>query len=168
MRESISNALIFTLVITFLFIFMLLFAASTAYTKAFKVKNKIINILEKRENTIIKFNNSGKLPGSVEEEIEAALGEVGYRMVLNNDVKCETDLKNRFKSDNYKLVNVKKNGYRYCIAEFYDGRQDASGRKEKHSVYYAVITYMYFEVPLIGQGLEFPVYGETKTFNIIH
>ena len=164
MRESISNALIFTLVITFLFIFMLLFAASTAYTKAFKVKNKIINILEKRENTIIK---SG-VTDNIQTEIKAALEEVGYRIVLNNDVKCENDLKNRFKNGNYKLVNIEKNGYRYCIAEFYDGRQDAVGRKEKHSKYYAVITYMYFEVPLIGQGLEFPVYGETKTFNIIH
>lgn len=161
MRESISNALILTLVITFLFIFMLLFSASTAYTKAFKVKNKIISIIEKRENTIAK---SG-ITQEIIDEIDDSLGQaqIGYRIVQDNDVKCENDLKNRFKNMNYTLANVKSNSYRYCIAEFDDGSKDSAGKKERHNKYYAVVTYMYFEIPLIGQGLEFPVYGETKT-----
>lgn len=164
MKESISNALVLTLVITFLFIFVILFSASTAYTKAFKVKNKIISIIEKRENTVAK---SG-ITSSIIDEIEAALGEVGYRVVINNDVKCEEDFKKRFKNMNYTLVNVKSNSYRYCIAEFINGTKESHGRKEMLGKYYAVVTYMYFEIPLLGKDLEFPVYGETKTIGITY
>ena len=164
MKESISNAMILMLVVTFLFIFMVLFSASTAYTKAFKVKNKIISIIEKRENTVAK---SG-ITNSIVSEIEDALGQVGYRIVTDNDTRCENDLKNRFKNMNYTLANVKSISYRYCIAEFYNGSKDSRGRKEMYGKYYAVVTYMYFEIPLIGQGFEFPVYGETKTIGVTY
>lgn len=165
MKEAISNSLIFMLVITFLFIFVLLFSASTAYTKAFKVKNKIISILEKRERTI---ETSG-VTQEILDEIDYALreGEIGYRIVTNNDVRCETDFQNRFKNKNYRLVNKGSDRYRYCIAEFYNDTT-TRGKKEMHGKYYAVITYMYFEIPLIGQDLEFPVYGETKTMGITY
>jgi hypothetical protein len=29
------------------------------------------------------------------------------------------------------------------------------------------VTYLYFEVPIIGTKLEFPIYGETKVFTEI-
>lgn len=161
MKESMSNALILNLIIIFLFIFVILFAGSTAYTKAFKVKNRIISIIERNETTVITkgINNS-----AVITEINSALKDAGYTVAMNNDTKCSAALNKRFGNQNqtYNVVNTGANSYRYCVAEFYDDNSPMHGR------YYAVITYMYFEIPLINKKLEFPVYGETKTMGIAY
>lgn len=163
MKESLSNALILNLIIIFLFLFVILFAGSTAYTKAFKVKNRIISIIEKRENTILtKGFNAGD--NSVLSEIELALSDTGYRVEMNISQKCQDAMKKRFKNTNYSynVVDTGLSTYNYCVAEFHDPTSAMQGR------YYAVITYMYFEIPLIGQTLEFPVYGETKTLGLAY
>ena len=72
MKAALGNAFIFGLVITFIGIFILFFATSTSYTKAFKVKNKIIEIIEKHSDIL----NSepvkhGRLSNDVESEINA-------------------------------------------------------------------------------------------------
>lgn len=161
MKESISTSLILTLVIIFLFIFVILFAGSTSYTRAFKVKNRIISIIEKYESEILTsgFNNEKVL-----NEIDLALSDAGYRVQKNVDTSCSNALNKRFANTffTYKVVNTGKNTYKYCIAEFYDENSAMHGR------YYAVITYMYFEIPLINQTLEFPVYGETKTLGLAY
>lgn len=33
--------------------------------------------------------------------------------------------------------------------------------------YYGVVTYIYFDIPIVGSTVEIPVYGETKTFTEI-
>lgn len=159
MKESLSNAFILNLVIVFLAIFIILFAGSTAYTKAFKVKNRIISIIEKNEATVV---TKGINTSDVISEIESSLADAGYTIVMNNDTKCSTAMNARYadQNKNYNVVNTGSNTYRYCIAEFYDEESAMQGK------YYAVITYMYFEIPLIGAKLEFPVYGETKTMGI--
>lgn len=161
MKEAISNSLILTLIIVFLFIFIILFAGTTAYTKAFKVKNRIISIIERNEMTAV---TSGVNNPEILSEIELALKDAGYTVVMNNDAKCAAAMTKRFSNtnQNYNVVNTGTNTYRYCIAEFYDEQSAMHGK------YYAVITYMYFEVPLIGVKLEFPVYGETKTMGIAY
>lgn len=163
MKESISNALVLNLVIIFLFVFAILFAGSTAYTKAFKVKNRIISIIEKRENTVLTGGfKSGEY--SIINEIENTLKDTGYKVGLNMNSKCQDAMKARFKNTNYNynVVDTGTSTYNYCIAEFYDESSAMKGR------YYAVITYMYFEIPLIGKTLEFPVYGETKTMGLAY
>ena len=160
MKESINNALILTLVITFLFIFVVLFAGSTSYTKAFKVKNRIISIIEKNEDIIIKNGISGVIP-----EIELTLKDAGYKIVSDNNGKCKKALEDRFldSEQTYKPIYTGSTTYRYCIAEFSNYNKPGAIKKGR---YYAVITYMYFEIPLIGAHLEFPVYGETKVLGI--
>lgn len=163
MKESISNAIILNVAIIFLFITAMLFAGSTAYTKAFKVKNRIINIIERNESKIISNKMIDKLPSTVEDEIEASLSSIGYRVETNHNSKCQEAMKNRFKNknNNYSAVTTRDSTYNYCIAVYNDS-------SAMHGRYYAVITYMYFEVPLIGSKLEFPVYGETKTMGLAY
>lgn len=141
MREAIGNSFIFYFVIVFFALFILFFVGALSYTKAFKVKNRIIDVIE---------NNDGVMNSGVEEEINANLSEMGYR--IDNDATCET--KGRFSG--YTQVQKQTNSsYRYCI---YMKNVNKKGK------YYAVVAYMYFEIPIIGAKLEFPVYGETKTF----
>lgn len=141
MKESIGNAFILGLAITFITLLIMFFATSLSYTKAFKVKNRIVSIVEKYGE----YNNAAK------EEIEANLSEIGYR--VNRGESCTA----RFPNATV-LTNPANSNYRYCIQEY-----DA-GEKGK---YYGVTAYMYFEIPLIGKSLEFPVYGETKTMGLL-
>lgn len=147
MREAIGSAYIVNFIIIFIVIFMLFFVGSLSYTKAFKVKNKILNVIEMHDGEI--ENANGQLNGTVENEINEHLKDIGYR--ISSKTTCET--KGRFSN----AVAIGKTGastYRYCLYKF----------SNKKGEYYGVVAYMYFEVPIIGAHLEFPVYGETKTF----
>ena len=101
MKEAIANAGVFNLVIIFVIILLAFFIGSLSYSKAFKVKNKIIEEIEKDQ---------------------------GYTIGVNDST---------------------------------EGRSD----KAKCGKYYRVITYMYFDIPIISQLLRLPVSGETMIFN---
>lgn len=134
MREAIGSSLLFNLVITFVIVMIAFLISSLAYSKAFKVKNRIINIIEKNEG----FDNS------LSSEINNELSNMGYRVSKNHNCK---------KIDNIELVST-GNSYEYCIYE----------KKTTNGSYYKVVTYMYFDIPIIGSLLHFPVSGETKVF----
>lgn len=138
-------------IIVFFVIFIALFVGTLSYTKAFKVKNKIVDTIEKHNGEI--ESSSNKLDSDVQKEIDEKLGQIGYR--ISDKTTCE--LKGRFRDGAGGYEMLSKSGsssYRYCIYKFSDTKGD----------YYGVVAYIYFEVPIIGSKLEFPVYGETKTF----
>ena len=158
MKESINNALILNIVIIFLFVMAILFAGSTAYTKAFKVKNKIINILERNESSLV---GKTQFPSEITSEIDQALSDIGYRIEKNVDQKCKNSMNKRFKNSRYDTTPIiTGTNYNFCVTRFHDDSDVMQGE------YYAVITYMYFEIPVLGKTLEFPVYGETKTLGL--
>lgn len=142
MRESVGNAYLLGIVTFFIGVIMLFFCASLNYTKAFKVKNRIVNIIE--QNQGYTFGDSG-----TRQEIDAELEDMNYKRSSNH--KCKED--GRFSTAAAKTEQGNTN-YLYCVYEF------DLGEKGK---YYGVVTYMYFEIPLINVTLKFPVYGETKT-----
>ena len=109
-----------------------------SYSKAYKIKNKIINYIE----------DSGTYDRNTKDKISAKLKEMGYR-VVSGTPKCN--------DRGGTLLTSEANNYRYCIVEF----------KNDKGVYYGVTTYMYFDFPLINALLEFPVYGETKVIGIL-
>jgi len=138
MRESMSNSIIFNIIITFVGIVIALLIGSLSYSKAFKVKNRIIEIIEKHEKYDI----------TVRQEIDEMLSSIGYRVASNGKQNCPT-------KTGATIINVFSSSYRYCIYQ-YDTGINGRGR------YYGVLAYMYFDIPVIGDRLEFPVYGETK------
>lgn len=149
MKEAIGNAFVMGLVITFIIIFIIFFAGSTSYTKAFKVKNKIIEILEKHDDVLNgSSTDSGILSDDVEDEINAILSEIGYRISMN-----QNDCPPR----NEKQAVSTETNYDYCIYEY----------RTSKGVYYGVTAYIYYQIPLIGTELKFPVYGETKINGIL-
>lgn len=144
MKESIAQAFILNLILFFFVILVLLLFGSINYSKAYKVKNRIITIIEKY----------GEWGTDAKNEVADNMVKAGYQTTTDGDNKCK------------KLVN--KNGrlvfpadatdstggrrYDYCVIEY-----DSSVGK-----YYQVVVYMKFEIPIIGGFLEFPVKGETK------
>ncbi len=139
MKESIANAYILNIVIVFVVIFIFFFASSLTYSKAFKVKNRIVDIIEKYES----YNSAAVA------EIASTLSEMGYRVNTTNK-GCPR----RNEKDSLSITN---NSYRYCVYEY-----DTPKGK-----YYGVSAYMYFDFPIIGESLELPVYGETKILGIL-
>lgn len=144
MREAFGNAFIINFVIVFVGIFIFFFAGSLAYTKAFKVKNKIINIIEERGG----YDSTSE---DLKTEITDYLKDAGYRIVSTGSCpeKKGMTLVNGSNGNNNII-----NGYLYCVWE----KNDESER----GTYYGVQTYMYFDVPIVGETVTIPVYGETK------
>ena len=151
MKEAIGNSFVLGLVITFLIIFMLFFATSLSYTKAFKVKNRIVEILEKYEDVLNKSaSNNNKMNSIVETEINKTLSDIGYRISVTPNACPDRNGKQAL------MKNATAN-YEYCVYRY----------ETSKGIYYGVTAYMYYEIPIIGAKLRFPVYGETKINGVL-
>lgn len=145
MRESIGNTFIFNWAIFLVAVIIALLIGSMSYSKSFKIKNKIIDIIEKHQ---IFTDNSNS---AVREEIDQFLGEIGYRTSRNSAYTCK-DGSGPYNTEDYNLVSTSNNNYRYCVYQ----------KTTQRGYYYKVIVYMYFDVPMLGSYIEFPIAGETK------
>lgn len=131
MKEAIGTSYVFTLIITFVGILIAMFVGSIAYTKGFKVRNKIIDLIDKNEGYTL----------GAQAEIDKNLAAIGYRIV---DKDCPTK----------KGVSaIEASDYHYCVYEFND---------EQKGVYYGVTVFIHFDIPLIGDFFDIPIYGETR------
>lgn len=133
MRESINNSMIFTWVITFVAIIMTFLIGSMGYSKAYKIKNNIIGIIESNEG----YNANAKA------EINTFLGKIGYR---------HSTARGCVQIDGFELKTDNTTLYRYCVY------QNVASKGS----YYKVVAYMYFDVPFVEAIMEFPVSGESK------
>lgn len=134
MKEAIGTSYVFTLVMTFVGILIAMFVGSIAYTKGFKVRNKIIDIIDKNEGYTLDA-------GEAKDQIDESLASIGYRIV---DKKCPTK----------KGVNsIAQSDYRYCVYEY---------THEEKGTYYGVMVFIHFDIPLLGDFVEIPIYGESR------
>lgn len=141
MRESIANSYIFTLVIIFVGIIIVLLISSISYSKTFKLKNRIIDLIETNEG----FDDN------VAGQIETVLSNAGYS--INSSYNHLNS--SRVSCPNYDkgvLVNQITN-YRYCV---YDVSTNGRGH------YYHVVVFMSFDLPIIGDYMVFPLGGDTR------
>lgn len=137
MRESIANSYIFNLVIIFIGILIVLLVGSLSYSKTFKIKTRIIEIIEKHET----YNN-----GTVRTEINTLLSQAGYKVARGTAGVCPS-------LNGEESINTQSN-YKYCIYKFSDIR----------GYYYTVTVFISFEFPIIGDIVEFPLTGQTRNF----
>lgn len=160
MREAIGNSFVLYFIITFIVLFMLIFVGMSTYNKAFKVKNKITDIIEHYDGDI---ESNDRLSGSIQDKIIEKLGAIGYKIDRRSD--CEAVKRFNGADGGAKGTIIRKSkddGFRYCIYRFTTKKGTAS--KPQILKRYAVVAYAYLEIPIIGAKLDFPVYGETKTF----
>ena len=83
MQEATGQTGLMNIMLAIIGIIIVLLAGSIAYSKAFRVKNKIIDIVEKYE---VYDDNSRR-------EIESALTNIGYRVIDQKTYNshCATD-----------------------------------------------------------------------------
>ena len=144
MREAIGGTWIFSIVIVFIVLFTSFLAISVNYSKAFKVKNGIVNIIEKREG----------ISDATVDEISDYLNSVGY-LVYSSCPDYVASHSNE-SAHGFEASNTNSRKFKYCIAR----TEDTSGNIKK--TYYKVTVFFRVDLPIMGEIFTFPVTGETK------
>ena len=139
MKEATGQAGLMNIMLFIIGIIIMILAGSIAYSKAFRVKNRIIDIIEKY----------GEFSATAQSEIELTLTNIGYRSVSVNTSASHCPKVTGF-------VNQLGSQHLYCV---YKSEKNSSG-----TYFYKVVAFMYFDLPVIGNFIEIPVSGETKIF----
>lgn len=108
MKEAIGTSSVFTLILTFTAIFIALFVGSIAYSKAFKVRNRIIDIIEENKG----YNDDVMLL------IQENLATIGYQIV---NEPCP--------NTNGQDAMDPKSDYHFCVYQFSADRGNYYGVK---------------------------------------
>ena len=132
MKDSVGSTVLMKIFAVFMVVYIILMASILNYTKTFRIKNQIINII----------NRQGGYNASARQEIADYIEKSSMYM------ECTLlEGSNDFGSDpNNKKCEIKE----YVV-------EDAAGGK-----YYKVKVYVTFQFPLIKQTLQIPITGETK------
>lgn len=152
MREAIGNTFIVNLLLVFLGVMSIIFIGSISYSRAFKAKNRIVYTIEKYGGWNELSGAAGMDPAR--KEISASLKQMGYPLATTFG-RCHRYEKT-YSNTSVSIVYGENPGdidYHYCVYMYESDR----------GVYYGVVTFMRFDIPLVGEMLEFPVYGETKS-----
>lgn len=138
MKEALGISQLYTFVIVFVSIIMLLLIGSLSYSKAFKIKTRILEIVETNKG----FNNENK--EKVEDEIDSFLKSAGYPVNTRNNKSCPT-------VKGTGAINT-INNFDYCIYSF----------ETLRGPYYRVTVFISYDIPVISAFLRIPVSGETR------
>lgn len=148
MRDAVGGVVNLVIIVVFLVIVSGYLAFNVNYTKAFRVKNKIISTIEEYEGNI---ENR-----ALKEQINNYMRDIGYN--TGATMNCELyDMEPVAGSGGwcYKKVNTN-----------YTGGEDEGNNK----VYYKVLTQIQIDMPIIRNVLPnlklFTITGDTKAIRI--
>ncbi|MBE6157420.1 MAG: hypothetical protein E7160_01345 [Firmicutes bacterium] len=145
MRDAFGGIVNISMIVVFLVIVSGYLAFNVSYTKAFRVKNKIITTIEQYEGLCDEDSDCAKI-------IDEYIRNIGYSPYTNITVKPNGCTPVHTPNDN---------GNGYYIARC-GGTDDIDNKK----VYYKVITFIDINIPIINQVMSgmhiFEVSGNTK------
>ena len=146
MKAAIGNTLLLGIIVTFMSTVLLVVVSSIVYTKAYRIKNRIIDEIEKIET----FDDS------VTATLTTLFGEIGYKTNPNmNNSVCDKYARKIADTRHPEVVN-KTSAYSYCVIKV-----DADSSRGGY--YYKVVSFAYLDLPLVS-AIQVPVYGETRIF----
>ena len=147
MREAFGGTWILGFVVLFIVLFSGYLAVSVNYTKAFKVKNRIISIIEENEGyTSSNYSNMDtesistlQNSNSTEDKIYAFLRDIGYATTEVSSSRCTNN------DSEYKTGG-------YCLATI----------ETSQGTYYRVTSFIKLEIPIVWFNITIPITGETR------
>lgn len=146
MRDAIGQVFALQVILAFVILVNGYMAYSVNYTRAFRVKNQIIDIIEQYEGP---YNDEAL------EKINAYIRQTTYN--VQNEQMLE------YQNDNRNASCPGYNGW--CYVEHEVSVDDADG--ERRGKYYTVVTFVNIDIPvinnIIGLGNFLQVVGETRT-----
>lgn len=133
MRDAFGGAFSIKLMIIFLMLYTFFICVALNYAKAFRVKNRIINIIEQHEG----------LTQDAKMLIGDYMFERGYSINCDDVNICDecTCVEN---------PTTRESGYSY------------KENTHSNQTYYTIETYVHFKIPIIGIDFPIPVRGETR------
>lgn len=144
MRESIGGTWLFGIVVVFIVLFTSFLAISVNYSKAFKVKNYIVDTIEKYE---------GHGP-----ETQEIIGKYNQNIGYGVASSCSN------RGTGFGKV-IKSNGgesFRYCV-ECSEPQISGTGNNRMPKTYYTITVFFKLDLPIVGSIFVFPVTGQTKS-----
>lgn len=165
MKEAIGGISIFQIVIFFIILFAAIMALTINHSKAFGVKDEVINIIENEKT--LSLSNNYELSEDTRKKIADHLNTVGYRITGNCPDGWNGYDRNGQKVNKNAAFCVKAND---VSADF----QDDLEKKCKDNVckvtrpdyptmvYYEIILFYQLDVPIINSFTNFEIYGATK------
>lgn len=139
MREAIGGTWLFGLVLTFIVFFASFLAVSINYSKAFNVKNNIVDLIGKYEG-----NNK-----CARQKIGEYLKDVGYLVIGT----CPSGYK-PYNLEGEKISSSNK-GY-YCLAS------EETTNTVVDKKYYRIVVFFKLDLPMVGDLTTFRIKGETE------
>lgn len=162
MKAAIGNTLVLNIIVTFLSVVLLIIISSIVYTKAYRIKNRIIDEIEKAETYNV----------DVDASLTSVFREIGYK---TNNYMDNTKCKNYVAdiTENCNVISLSEFGcvgknnttvtlenkssvYHYCVFKI-------ESDNPRTGYYYKVVSFAYLDLPLVS-AIEVPVKGETKIF----
>lgn len=153
MRDAFGGAFSIKLMLIFLMLYVAFICVALNYARAFRVKNRIINIVEQYEGYC------GTNKGQIDNDINSYLQTTGYYIkysdvsnVVGKNGNATYSCLNDFNSPgNY--------GYGYCI---YNKSDLSLNQQCSTKSIYSVETYMIFKLPIINIRFPIVIRGETR------
>ena len=142
MRDAFGGALMIQLLLIFLTLYISFMAIALSYSKAFRVKNEIINYIEQYEG----YNDRSK------ELIDAYLEKQRYYVEVKDT--SEGDFSNYVNNPNQLSP-----GATYCANRGYCITEQSQGNR---GTYYIVETYLQIKFPFFNLDFTVPIKGETR------
>ncbi len=139
MREAIGGTWLFNIVVLFVMLFTGYLCLAINYSRAYNVKNEIVDIIE-RENG---YNDKAV------KDIASYLTEIGYRTTG----KCEEDM---IGNNSDKDFGVGENIYCYKAIKV-GGEEDYA-----ESVYYQVEVFFQIDLPIFRDWFTFSIKGDSN------
>lgn len=152
MKESLGNAFVFGIFTIFAFLTLFILTSAINYSRAVKIKDRLLTYVQSYAENYANTNENGFVDiinfddPEFTDMVDHELSVLGYRRNVN--VTNTTDCPEREGAIIANTIST----YKYCIY----------AKETSRGYYYGVMTYMYFDIPIIGTTLEFPIYGESK------
>lgn len=143
MRESIGGVALYNIIFVFIVVTFAILAGTVSYSKGFRVGKNIISALEYAGG----YNQTSII------EINRILGNMGYR--ANTNVLSHKCPVREGKSAIQSQATLNNQKYFYCIYEIMDSNS---------YYHWGVTTYIYIDVPIISELLQFPIYATSDSY----
>ena len=134
MKEGFGGTFMIYTLLVFLAVYITFVAVAFNYARAFKVKDKIMDIIEQNEG--IDFEDEGGAKGQIEEYLRGI--SYNIRNITIDDCPIST----------YSYVDERG----YCIGV----------ENSESGDIYSVKTFVYLEIPFVNLDFTIPVKGETR------
>ena len=170
MKEAMGGISIFQIVIVFLLLFTGVMCMTINHSKAFGVKDEIINIIETEVLASYGTTQSYEINNDTISSIVDLLNDIGYRITgkCPNGNWIGYDRNGNQVSDNtasfcLRAINVHESYRQDLVDKCSGGKCTPTSGDFPSMVYYDIALFYQLDIPVIKDAFNLKLYGSTKT-----